>query len=571
MDFGGVYIKKIVLSTLNSKYIHSNLSLWYLCAGIKEYSNCEFDCEVSEGTVNEDVYAFAQKIIDKKPDIIGLSVYIWNKKQTYSLIEILKKELKNTVFIAGGPEVAYNPRQILSENSDIDYVLSGEGEYTLASLADRIAEGEDISDIEGLSYRKNGEIISNKPYIPQNDPPSPYSEQYFSSLNGRIAYIESSRGCPFSCAFCLSGRCGETRFFDLEKTKQNMLLLANNGAKTIKFVDRTFNADRKRAREIFEFIISEYGKGIPLGVCFHFEIAGELLDDETLSLLSGAPLGAIQFEIGIQSFNQKTLQAINRKANLNKLKANIRALLEHKNIHVHIDLIAGLPYEDLNSFKNSLNEAYFLSADMLQLGFLKLLFGASMREKPNDYPCEYSQEPPYEVISTPYLSAEDLKEIHFAELALDKLYNSRRFDLTLDFLINGGLYSPYDFFCAFGKYLCKRGKERCSLDELTNMLYDFVLEDSKTDVPVLRDKMIQDRLKCSSTGVIPDRIRIKDDRLLKVKKYLQSSPDLASKPSVKRSIAILYTENSAIFADYCEEEKQNGKYKIHKIDLSLIK
>ena len=569
--FGGISIKKIVLTTLNSKYIHSSLSPWCLRAGVKEYSCTSFDCEVIEGTVNEDISLFAQKIIDKKPDIIGFSIYIWNKKKTYSLIEIIKNELRDVPLVAGGPEVAYNPCEVLSENKNIDYILSGEGEYPFAALADRLANSEDISGICGLSFRKNGEIISNEPYISNDDPPSPYSAEYLSNLNGRIAYLETSRGCPYSCAFCLSGRCENVRFFDVEKSKQNMLLLANSGAKTIKLLDRTFNADRKRAKEIFSFIISEYGKRIPIGVCFHFEISGELLDEETLSLLSEAPRGAIQFEIGIQSFNPQTLQSINRRSETSKLKENIKSLLKRKNIHIHIDLIAGLPYEDLKSFENSFDEAYFLGSDMLQLGFLKLLHGAPMRENTDKYPCEFSEAPPYEVLSTPWLSETDLQELHFAEIALDKLYNSSRFNITLDHLMSNSPYTPYKFFNKFGKYIAAEKKERCSLDELINTLYDFLLNDGKTDIAILRDKMMRDRLANSSTGVIPERIRINDEKLLKIKKYLQADPALAPNLATKRSIAILYTENSAIFADYCDSEKENGKYKIHEISLDIIK
>ncbi len=567
---GDDIIKKVVFCVLNSKYIHSSLAPWCLYAGVRDYAKSDASCVVIEGTINENILDVAERISKASPDVVGFSIYIWNKIQTYELISEIKRIMPKIQIIVGGPEVSYNMREVLLENRNIDYGISGEGEYPIAMLIDYLNCKRGVEDVPGLSYRYGNDVVVSEPYVSEKEPPTPYCQEYFDKLSGRIAYLETSRGCPFSCAFCLSGRIGGVRFFDVEKAKANILLLAKSGAKTIKLVDRTFNADRKRANEIFKFIISNYGREIPRGVCFHFEIAGDLLDEETIEILREAPLGAIQFEIGIQSFNEKTLSHINRKTNLKRLKENIRALLKNKNIHIHIDLIAGLSFEDLDSFKESFDSAYFLNADMLQLGFLKLLHGAPMREEKDIYPCEFSKEPPYEVISTPYLSENDLIELHTVESALDKLSNSGRFSRSLKYLFCEGIYTPYNLFFGFGKSLKQRGKERCSLDELTNLFYRYIGEEMLVDMKIFRDKMIADRLSCSPTGVIPEALYVRDENILKVKKYLNSVDALKEKKGIKRSIAILYSQNCAIYADYFEAEKENGYYKLHEIDLDLI-
>ncbi|MEG1886934.1 MAG: radical SAM protein, partial [Oscillospiraceae bacterium] len=369
----------IAIAVLNSKFIHSSLSVWCLLSGIKAYGNPEISPTVIEGTINQNVNDVATRILNCSPNLVGLSCYIWNIKQTNELISIIKKQSPGTIIVMGGPEVSYNAEAVLMRQSSVDYIISGEGELPFALLVNSIIEHAPVDNLPGICYRDNGKIVLSEPYISNKTPPSPYTSEYFEALNNRISYLESSRGCPYNCAFCLSGRCGSVRFFDIKDTKDNILKLANSGSKTIKFVDRTFNANRKRAEEIFSFIIENYGVVIPENVCFHFEIAGDILNESTINILSTAPPGSIQLEIGLQSFNEKTLQSISRRTDTIKLRENIKQILLSGNIHTHIDLIAGLPFEDMNSLKNSFNIAYDLHPHMLQFGFLKLLHGANMR------------------------------------------------------------------------------------------------------------------------------------------------------------------------------------------------
>ena len=290
---------KVLICTFNTKYVHSALAPWCLRAGAKKYApDCE--CNIFEGTINENTDTLLEKILRYDFDLIAFSTYIWNKKLVLSLAERVKQH-RNVKIALGGPEVSYNVCEILSDSPYIDYVLSGEGE----EIFGRLCSGENVDEIPGISYRKNDGFVVKPPYVPLETPPSPYCDEYFEALNGRIAYIETSRGCPYRCAFCLSGRCGTVRFFDLEKSKENIIKLSNSGTQTVKFIDRTFNADRERANEIFSFIIDGYGKEIPKNVCFHFEIEGELLDNKTFSVLEKAPKGLFQLEIGLQTFNEE--------------------------------------------------------------------------------------------------------------------------------------------------------------------------------------------------------------------------------------------------------------------------
>ena len=311
---------KTVIVSLNSQYIHSSLACWYLLSSARKRCEKGINVKIIEGTVNEEINDILNRIKREKPDIVAFSCYIWNIKTVFKLIGLLE----NVKIILGGPEVSYCSDKILKEHINIDYVISGEGEEPFAELLNAIYLAKITRYIKGVSYRDNNDFIISEPYISNNVPESPYVDEYFETLNRRISYIETSRGCPFSCAFCLSGRCGGVRYFPLESAFENIVKLANSGSKIIKFVDRTFNANSKRAREILSFIIKNYGTVIPKDVCFHFEIGGDLLTDDDFKLLKTVPKGLIQFEIGMQSFNEEVLKNINRKTNTKKLIENIR-------------------------------------------------------------------------------------------------------------------------------------------------------------------------------------------------------------------------------------------------------
>ncbi len=537
---------KVIITCLNSKFVHASLSIWCLAVGIREFSNETHDVTVLESTINGDIESFAQKIINEKPDVVAFSCYIWNITKTLEIAHLIKQNCECKI-VLGGPEVAYRPKDVIERYEFIDFVLSGEGEWTFPDFLDNM-NGE-LSLISGLTYRQNGGIISNPEKECTDTPPSPYSDEFFENLNGRIAYIETARGCPYRCAFCLSGRCSPLRFFDLEKIKEDIVKLANSGTQTVKFVDRTFNANENRSNEILNFIKENYGKAIPENVCFHFEIAGDILKESTLEILASMPYGAVQLEIGMQSFNEDVLKTINRKTNTKKLIENIKKLIGFNNMHIHIDLIAGLTGEDFESFRNSFNIGYSLKAHMLQMGFLKLLYGADMRENSEKYPCSFNPEPPYEVTSTPCLLAEEIKILKNCEDALDRLYNSGRFLFTLQYLTEEVGISPFDIFNDFGNSVNGSKMKLCDYAE---KFYDFF--SLKCDKEILREKILCDLLCCSSSVQIPDVLKLHDPLYKKAKKYFTENENKNMK------IAILYGENQIFAVDQSKSKNLHNRY-----------
>lgn len=545
---------KIIISCLNSKFVHASLSPWCLLAGLREFAEGEYEASVMESTINGDMLSFAQKITDEKPQIVAFSCYIWNITKTLEVCRLIK-EKHNCKIVLGGPEVAYRQRDVLSKYDFVDFVLASEGEWTFPKLLDNI--NGDLSLVSGLTYRQNEEIITIPEKEYSDTPPSPYCDEFFNSLNGRITYIETARGCPYRCAFCLSGRCSPLRFFDLERVKKDILRLSASGTQTVKFVDRTFNANAGRANEILTFIKENYGKEIPENVCFHFEIAGDILKESTLEILASLPTGAVQLEIGMQSFNEEVLRNINRKTDTKKLIHNIKRLISFNNMHIHIDLIAGLTGENLESFTNSFNIGYSLKAHMLQLGFLKLLYGADMREDSEKYPCSFSGEPPYEITSNPWLNEDEIKMLKNCEDALDRLYNSGRFLYTLDYLTDEVGISPFNLFNAFGNAV---NGNKMQLSEYAERLYSFFSD--KCDKEKLREKIICDLLCSSSSVQIPDVLKINEPLYKRVKKYFTENIDKNIK------IAILHSENKIFAVNQSKQKNLRNRYegKFYSID-----
>lgn len=554
---------KVCICSLNSQYIHSSLAPWCLRAGLKAYGDPALDVSVLEGTVNEHPAVIAQRIADASPDILGFCCYIWNISRIYALLPAVKKALPRVTIALGGPEVGYCAEAVLADHPEADFVLTGEGEQSFALLCNALLHRQEPA-VAGVTRRTEHGLVSLPEQPLPEEPPSPYCEEYFAALNGRIAYLETSRGCPYACAYCLSARCGNLRFYSVERAERELLLLANSGTKTVKLVDRTFNAHRSRAKELFRFILGHYGKGIPKGVCFHFEIAGDLLDEETVALLSSAPPGLIQLEIGVQSFHEQTLSYIRRKTDLAKLTGNIRRLLEKQNLHVHIDLIAGLPLEDFSAFGESVNKAFALQPHMLQLGFLKLLHGAPMREDTQRYPCRFNPLPPYEVLSTPVLSEGELARLHRAEWALDKLYNSGRFSRSLAYGLEATGMTPFDLFLAFGEGTALG--TGASLDEVAQAFFRFALNRG-ADEEALRNHMVCDRLERVRGGKLPAFLQKPDERLSLFRKRLRSDPATAPKKGVPRGTALLYHPLRGVYADYDTPHPVTGKVPLHCIPL----
>ena len=556
---------KAAIYQINSKYIHSSLAAWYLLAAARN-ENVECECCVLEGSINESEQVLFDRAVKSGADTVGFCTYIWNVDTVLRLAKRLKEHDRGMTVILGGPEVGYRAEDILKNHAYADYVISGEGEVPFARLLSALAKGDKEPRIDGVSMRCGSSCCITPPYEMKNDPPCPYGEEYLCTLRERISYIETSRGCPFSCAYCLS--CVHSvRFFDLENAKRSILLLANSGSKTVKFVDRTFNADRKRAVLLFRFIIEKYRAGeIPEGVTFHFEIAGELVDGDTLSAIKDAPAGLFQFEIGVQSFNVQTLRAINRYTNTEKLCEVITELSSYGNAHIHTDLIAGLPYEGIESFKASYNRLYALGSHKIQLGFLKLLWGSDMREKSTLYPCEYEAQAPYQVKSTPWLSEDDIYELEAVERANDGIFFSGRFIKTAKYLMLCTNYDAYTLALILGRALYSETTP--ALDTLFDMLF---LEGSKlpgVEPRRLRDVMLYDRISNNNSCVIPKSLKIKDSRLKRISSRINEK--YPQKAGVRRCIGILYTEDKVIFADYENKHPVSGLYSVRETALGEI-
>ncbi len=552
---------KVVFCSLNSQYIHSSLAPWCLAAGVAAYADKAVEAQVLEGTVNEPLSAVVERLAALAPDAVGCSCYIWNITRMRELAAAIKAALPRCFVFFGGPEVSYCAENILLDLPCVDAVVSGEGERPVAALVSVLCKGEPIDGIGGVSYRDGDRIAVAEPYVTDEIPPSPYTDAYFKTLGGRIAYLETSRGCPYSCAFCLSGRCGTVRQYPMDRVKRELLLLANSGAKTVKLVDRTFNADRRRAREIWKFLIEQCGVSFPRDVCFHFEIAGDLLDEETFVLLSEAPCGLFQMEAGLQSFHEPTLAAVHRKTDTARLTENIRKLMACGNIHLHIDLIAGLPYETADTFADGVNRALSLAPHTLQLGFLKLLHGAPMREDRGAYPCKYADTPPYEVCETPWMTADELRRLHGVEQALDRLYNSGRFRRTLAYVTERTGLSAFAVLRTLSQACEGEDLSRISLDAYTALVWDAFRVIAGVDPERLRDAMIEDRLAANPSAILPPCLRVRVTAETKaLKRLADTDPRYARPQAVRRGAACLSDGKTLVFADCHRRHPVTGQY-----------
>ena len=557
---------KVVLLSVNSQYVHSSLAPWCLKAGLDAYAMAEYDAAVVEGTVNEPPEAVLARIKQAQPEVLGICCAIWNITYVANLLPRIKEALSECVIVLGGPEVSYRAEDALTRYTQADYLIAGEGELPFARLLDALCGLRSIDEVPGLCRRSVEGLLIRDPHVHETMQPSPYSPAYFDALGGRIAYLETSRGCPYTCAFCLSGRGERLRCASLERVYEEILLLANSGTGTVKLVDRTFNADRARAREILQFIADHACLDIPEGVTFHFEVAGDLLDDVTLSLIESSPVGLFQFEIGLQSMDEDTLHKVRRRTDMAFLIQQVGRLISGGRAHVHLDLIAGLPGEGLAEFARGFNDAYALRPHALQLGFLKLIHGSAMRGEPETYPCQFDPEPPYQVRSTPWLSGEDLAELELVEHALDKLHNSGRFAGTLCFLTSRAGMQPFDVFLMLGRAIhqAEAARGRLSLEGLTNCVFDC-LTAQLPQGPLLRDLLLQDRLASTHTTVLPACLKQKDACHPAVKRALKRRFPLPD--GVTRSIGFLYAGEAdrVVFCDYIEKNPVTGLYPLLQV------
>ena len=561
----------ITLAAIASSYVHSALAPWCLKAGVKTYAQTTCRVRVVEGTVNETIDQVAQRLIQDNPHLIGISCYIWNISFVEKLLPLLRQALPHCVLVLGGPEVSPLSEDTLARCKEADYVLCGEGEKSFALLVDALAGIGSLETVPGLCFRQGDKFQANPPSQQDEMSPSPYDDDYFAQLNNRIAYLETSRGCPFHCAFCLSGKGERVRYTSLERAKSEMVALAQSGTQTVKLVDRTFNADANRARELFRFVIEQQGKGIPRGVCFHFEIGGDLLDESTLALLATAPVGCIQLEIGIQSLNEETLRSVRRFTPVNALLEKLRRVIAPDNVHVHVDLIAGLPQEGLSSFIEGFNRAFQLHPHALQLGFLKIIPGSAMRLDRETYPCLYDPQPPYQVQSTPWLKGEELQQLATAEQALEKLYNRGRFAKTMMHLAAEGRHTAYDLFLHLGQRLVQAETERNSsslpLDVLTDVVFDALCGLYPAEEEKIRSLMLRDRLTTTATPFIPKLLRVRHPAFHPAREKLKAL--YPPKPGVYRGVSLCQDkgEMTILWADYEAPHPVTGRYLVREMPI----
>jgi Fe-S oxidoreductase len=468
--------EQVLLCTLNAKYIHSSLALRCLCSYCRQQT--PYTIEIKEFTINQNTSAIMAEIYANRPDVLGFSCYIWNIKPTLALCKDYKKVAPDTVIILGGPEVSYDAGQIMQENPAVDYIVRGEGEETLKELLQAIAGERDVRQVPGVSYRNDGIIYNNadRALIGNlDDLPFPYEDE-LDKLNDRIVYYESSRGCPFQCTYCLSGSSGGIRYLSMTRVKNDLALMLRYNVREIKFVDRTFNCHEKRAKDIIDFIVAHHGS-----TRIHFEIDAGLFSDSMLDYLASVPQDLFNFEIGIQSTYEPALNAVKRRQNWDRLSHNIKTLKSHHNIHLHLDLIAGLPGEDRENIKRSFNMVFNLQPDMLQFGFLKILKGTRLWQECEQYDYLYQSESPYQVLANRDLSYAQIVNLTQIEEILNQYYNSGDMVQTIAY-INEMIYSHdvFSFFDDFAAYWRSHGLFGCGhkKEALYSILHDFLTESS---------------------------------------------------------------------------------------------
>ena len=436
---------KFLLTAINAKYIHSNLAVYSLRAAALAAAPASdkhepFSVELAEFTINHRTEEILRDIFLRKPDVLLFSCYIWNIVYVRELAENCKKIMSEVPVWLGGPEVSYDAEKFLRENPAADGILCGEGEKTFRLLAECYAAGqadtEHLAEIPGLVFREPVESAARPIRVNTPAPlpdlsalPFPYGE--LAEFENRIIYYESSRGCPFSCSYCLSSIEKSVRFRDIEKVCRELQFFLDRRVPQVKFVDRTFNCRKSHAMAVWSYIL-EHDNGI---TNFHFEIEAELLDEEELALLERMRPGLVQLEIGVQSANRETLKAVRRSTDLERLRSVVERIRDGKNIHQHLDLIAGLPFEDYESFGHSFDQVFALKPEQLQLGFLKVLKGAPMYEDARKYGIAYRSQPPYEVLFTPWLPFSDILRLKMIEEMVEIYYNSHQFGMTLGQLI----------------------------------------------------------------------------------------------------------------------------------------
>ncbi len=464
-------MKNITLLGINSKFVHTNLAIRYIKKMIEQVE--EYNLTMVESSINNQLPNIIREVIESKPEILLVSTYIWNKEFVFKIIVELKKINPNLKIYLGGPEVSYNAAEVMETYSEVDGVIVGEGEKIITNLLQK-----EEKDVLGLYYRdeKNKDKIKfnghEAPIENLDTIPFPYENWELMENKGKIFYYESTRGCPFRCSYCMSSIEKSVRSFSLPRVKRDLMIFLDAGVNLVKFVDRTFNLKKDHYMEVWKFLIENYRPN----PTFHFEISADLFDDEVIEFLTTVPKDLFQFEIGVQTINDHTMKLIRRKNDLKKLSKNVLAIKD--NIHLHLDLIAGLPREDFDTFKSSFNYVYDLKPEMIQLGFLKILKGTEISGQIEEFDYKYMGFPPYEVISNDDITYEDLLKLKDVEEVLDFYYNSGDFIKSVDYLINNFYSSPFEFYLDLANFYEEKNHFKVSHKKLAifNFLLDFYNE-----------------------------------------------------------------------------------------------
>lgn len=479
---------KILLVACNAKYIHSNLAVYDLQAYASDYAD---HIVLKEYTINQQKDDIMRDIYLEHPDVVCVSCYIWNLSFVKELMADLIKILPGADFWAGGPEVSYDAEKFLAENSEFKGVMVGEGEETFKELAGYYVEKkpQNLKDMTGICYRDGDQIIHNGWRQIMDLSSIPFIYKDLSEFKNRIIYYESSRGCPFSCSYCLSSIDKKLRFRDTETVKKELQFFIDNKVPQVKFVDRTFNCKHDHAMAIWKYI-NEHDNGV---TNFHFEISADLLREEELQEMSTMRPGLIQLEIGVQSTNPDTIKAIHRTMDFEKLKEIVDRIHSFGNIHQHLDLIAGLPYEDYDSFRHSFNDVYALKPQQLQLGFLKVLKGSHMMEMCREYGIVYKTQEPYEVLSTKWLDYDHVLKLKTVENMVEVYYNSGQFQNTLEYLENF-FQDAFSIYERLGSFYMEKGYGDVSHTRMRRyeILLEFLEDVPEISMDQVKDQMVYD-------------------------------------------------------------------------------
>ena len=494
----------VVLSTLNSKFIHSSLALRYL----KAYGEAHGQAyDIVEYTINMPVLHILSDITEHDIDVLGFACYIWNIEMTLHVVDMVKSVRPDIKIVLGGPEVSFTADELLERCPNIDYIVQGEGEEAFYALVTALQLGNDGLNpvIPGVRGRRNGSILGSAEAVEVRDLssiPFPYTEEDMDDLEHKIIYYESSRGCPFSCQYCLSGNKNTVRFFPQERTLEELQWFIDHGVKQVKFVDRTFNCAPHHHRPLMEFM-----RDSDTDMNFHLEMEPELMTEWETNILCETPPGRIQIEVGVQSTHKKTLDAINRYNDWPYIQKSIRPIIQAGRTHVHMDLIVGLPHEDFNRFGQSFNDLFSLQPHALQIGFLKLLKGSGVRRM-REY--KYVADPlaPYEVLSTHVLPYDDVRFLKYLEDVFERFYNSERFRTTFGYIgqqLIHGETDAFSYFCDMTRAWLKEGNHKVNLKDIDQIefLYRFFLAKGDTIAAELLqyDTLVSYRGKVRSEAV----------------------------------------------------------------------